>query len=71
MASMPNKKVIYDVAVVGGGVVGCGVARALTLGGFRVVLLEKEDALASGWASAGNTGQCRRSDPIQHDVKLL
>jgi len=46
----------FDVAVIGAGVVGCGVARALTLQGFKVVVLERDDAVAAGWASGGNTG---------------
>ena len=50
----------FDVAVVGGGVVGCGVARALALAGLgsnaRTVLLERESVVAGSWASAGNTG---------------
>jgi len=41
----------FDVAVIGGGVVGCGVLRGLTLAGFKAVLIEKEDAIAAGWAS--------------------
>lgn len=36
----------WDVAVVGAGVVGCSVARALALRGQRVVVLEKEPRLA-------------------------
>jgi|AntAceMinimDraft_5_1070358.scaffolds.fasta_scaffold340896_1 glycerol-3-phosphate dehydrogenase len=47
----------FDVAVIGAGVIGCGVARALTLKGFKVVLLERDDAVAAGWASGGNTGR--------------
>jgi glycerol-3-phosphate dehydrogenase len=46
----------FEVAVVGGGVVGCAVARALLLDGVRsVVLLEREDTICSG-ASGGNSG---------------
>ena len=41
----------YDVCVIGGGVVGCGVLRALVLQGFQAVLVEREDAVAAGWAS--------------------
>jgi (S)-2-hydroxyglutarate dehydrogenase len=37
----------WDVAVVGGGVVGCATARALALRGERVVVLEKEARLAA------------------------
>jgi glycine/D-amino acid oxidase-like deaminating enzyme len=45
----------FDVAVVGGGVVGLAVAREMAVRGRTVVLLEREDALAAG-ASSGNSG---------------
>ena len=45
---------MFDVAVVGGGVVGCAVARRFTLGGARVLLLEKGADILSG-ASKGNS----------------
>ena len=45
----------YDVAIIGGGLVGLAIARELGVRGKRVVLLEKEDSFASG-ASSGNSG---------------
>ncbi|KEZ76468.1 FAD-dependent oxidoreductase [Salinisphaera hydrothermalis C41B8] len=45
---------LYDVAVIGGGVVGCAVARRFTLEGARVVLLEKAPDILAG-ASKGNS----------------
>jgi len=45
----------YDVAIVGGGVVGCAIARELSFTGARVVLLEAAHDLCEG-ASKGNTG---------------
>jgi hypothetical protein len=47
-----NRK--YDVAIIGGGVVGLAVARALadTRRDLRIVVLEKEDSVAGG-ASSG------------------
>ena len=45
----------YDVAVVGGGVVGCAIARELTLHGVSVVLLERESDVARG-TSGKNSG---------------
>lgn len=45
---------IFDVAVIGGGVVGCAVARRLTLDGAHTVLLEKAPDILSG-ASKGNS----------------
>ena len=44
-------KQIFDLAVVGGGVNGCGIARDAAGRGLTVVLLEKDD-LASGTSSA-------------------
>jgi glycerol-3-phosphate dehydrogenase len=44
---------IYDVAVVGGGVNGCGIARDAAGRGARVLLLEAKD-LASGTSSASS-----------------
>lgn len=45
---------IYDVAVIGGGVVGCAVTRRFALQGARAVLLEKGSDILSG-ASKGNS----------------
>ncbi len=45
----------YDVAVIGGGVVGCAVLRELSRYNLRLVLLEKESDLAEG-ISKGNSG---------------
>ena len=45
----------YDVAIIGGGVVGCAIARAFTLEGARVVLFEKAADVLDG-ASKGNSG---------------
>ena len=44
----------YDVAVIGGGVVGCAVLRAFTLAGAACVLLERGADILSG-ASKGNS----------------
>src|SRR6478736_6412497 len=40
--------VVYDVVIIGGGVIGCGTARALSLRepGLKICLLEKEPELA-------------------------
>ncbi len=42
---------IYDIAIIGGGVNGCGIARDAAGRGARVLLLEQGD-LASGTSSA-------------------
>lgn len=41
----------FDVAIIGGGIVGCGVARDAALRGLRVALVEQHD-FASGTTSA-------------------
>jgi glycerol-3-phosphate dehydrogenase len=38
----------YDVAIIGGGINGVGIARDLSIRGFKVILFEKEDF---GWAT--------------------
>ena len=43
-----------DVAVIGGGIVGCAVARKLALEGVTIVLLEKSADILAG-ASKGNS----------------
>lgn len=45
---------VFDVAVVGGGVVGCAVARRLTLDGLRVVLIERGADILSGASKANS-----------------
>jgi glycerol-3-phosphate dehydrogenase len=45
----------YDVAVIGGGVVGCAVLRELSRYDLRLLLLEREADLAEG-ISKGNSG---------------
>ena len=44
----------YDIAVIGAGVVGCAMARRLTLDGARVLVLEKSLEVLDG-ASKGNS----------------
>jgi len=44
---------IYDIAIIGGGINGCGVARDAAGRGLSVLLLEKDD-LASGTSSASS-----------------
>ncbi len=49
-----TKSTHYDIAVIGGGVVGCAVARRMTLEGAKVVLIEKAPDILAG-ASKGNS----------------
>lgn len=49
-----HNALMFDVAVIGGGVVGCAVARRFTLEGARTVLIEKAPDILAG-ASKGNS----------------
>ena len=49
-----KKEEMFDVAVIGAGVVGCAMARRLTLDGARVVVVEKAADVLDG-ASKGNS----------------
>src|SRR5512139_280958 len=46
---------VYDVAVIGGGVVGCAILRELSRYDLRLLLLERESDLSEG-VSKGNSG---------------
>mmetsp|Transcript_27287 Transcript_27287/g.43866 ORF Transcript_27287/g.43866 Transcript_27287/m.43866 type:complete len:515 (+) Transcript_27287:33-1577(+) len=46
---------VYDVAIVGGGIVGLAVARECAIRGCSVAVVEKNESLAAG-VSAGNSG---------------
>jgi glycerol-3-phosphate dehydrogenase len=48
---------VYDIAVIGGGVMGCSTLFHLTNKGYRCILLEKNKHLVSE-ASAGNRSLC-------------
>ncbi|MCX6558959.1 MAG: NAD(P)/FAD-dependent oxidoreductase [Candidatus Aminicenantes bacterium] len=50
----PFDGAIYDVAVIGGGVVGCAVLRELSRFDLRICLLEKESDLAEGISKANS-----------------
>jgi glycerol-3-phosphate dehydrogenase len=45
---------IYDVAIIGAGVIGCAIARRLTLDGARVVVLEKAPDILDGASKANS-----------------
>jgi len=48
----PNE--LYDVAIIGAGIVGCAVARRFALAGAKVVLLEKGSDILSGASKANS-----------------
>ncbi len=45
---------VYDVAIIGGGVIGCAVARELSKYDCKVLLLEKEEDVCSGTSKANS-----------------
>ena len=45
---------LYDIAIIGGGVVGCAILRRLALGGLTCVLLEKGADILSGASKANS-----------------
>lgn len=46
---------VYDVAIIGGGVVGCAIARELTRYSLNIILIEKESEVGFG-VSKANSG---------------
>jgi glycerol-3-phosphate dehydrogenase len=50
----PKQPAVYDVVVIGGGVVGCAVLRELSRYDLRILLLEKEADLAEGISKANS-----------------
>ncbi|OQS07345.1 FAD-dependent oxidoreductase [Thraustotheca clavata] len=62
---------MYDVAIVGGGVVGTAVFRELVLRGYNVVLLEKNEFLVQE-ASSGNSGiACTGYDAPKGSLEVI
>lgn len=53
-ADPAGSRTIFDVAVIGAGVVGCALARAFTLAGARVVVLEKAVDVLDGASKANS-----------------
>ncbi|MGA2361764.1 MAG: NAD(P)/FAD-dependent oxidoreductase [Candidatus Aminicenantales bacterium] len=49
-----NQPTVFDVVVIGGGVVGCAVLRELSRYDLRILLLEKEADLAEGISKANS-----------------
>ena len=51
---MPTSPAPHDVAIIGGGVVGCALARAFTLAGRKTVLLERAADVLDGASKANS-----------------
>ena len=45
---------VFDVVIIGGGIIGCAIARELTRWSLKVALLEKEDDVAKHTSSRNN-----------------
>ena len=54
MTSLPDVGHPFDIAVIGGGVVGCAVTRRAALSGASTILIEAESDILAG-ASKGNS----------------
>jgi glycine oxidase len=63
---------MMDVAVVGGGVIGCAVARELALAGLQVAVLERaEPGENASWAAAGMLSPLAEADRPDPFLDLL
>ncbi len=61
---------MYDVAIIGGGITGCAIARELSKYDVSVVLIEKEEDVAAGGASKANSGIVHAGyDPLPGSLK--
>ena len=55
----------YDIVIIGGGVIGCAIARELSLSSLKVALLEKESDVAEGTSKA-NSGVVHAGFNVKH-----
>ncbi|SNX54562.1 glycerol-3-phosphate dehydrogenase [Thermoanaerobacterium sp. RBIITD] len=61
---------MYDVLIIGGGVIGCSIARELSKYELKTALIEKEDDVASGGASKANSAILHAGyDPVPGTLK--
>lgn len=63
---MKNKNVVWDVLIVGAGVIGCAIARELSKYDLNVLILEKENDVSCG-ASKANSGIVHGGFDDPHD----
>ncbi|WP_461207712.1 FAD-dependent oxidoreductase [Clostridium sp. DL1XJH146] len=59
---------MYDIAIIGAGVIGCGIARELSRYNLRILLLEKENDVSQG-ASKANSGIVHGGYDAKHGTK--
>jgi glycine/D-amino acid oxidase-like deaminating enzyme len=55
----------FDVVVLGGSELGCGVLRELTLAGFKCILIEQDDIVMSESAKGGS------SEVVEWDAMMM
>lgn len=67
---MVNDNLIWDVIVIGGGVVGCAVHRKFTLMGAKVLLLEKGGDILSGASKANSAIMHTGFDATPDSIEL-
>lgn len=61
---------LYDVAIVGGGIVGCAIARELARYRLRIIVLEKGSDVASGTSKA-NSGIIPEPCPCGRTIRRM
>lgn len=61
---------MYDVVIIGGGIVGCAIARELSMYDISVALIEKEEDVAAGGATKANSAIIHAGyDPMPGTLK--
>jgi glycerol-3-phosphate dehydrogenase len=61
----------YDVIIIGGGVVGCMVARFLSRYNLQILLIEKEADIGTGSSSANSAIVHAGYDPVPGSLKAI
>lgn len=72
-AAVTESSGVYDVAIIGAGVVGCAIARSFAIRGLRTVVLEKAADILEG-ASKGNSALLHTGfdEPAgSHELRLV
>ena len=59
----------YDIIIIGGGVVGCMTARALSRFNLKILLVEKESDIGMGASSANSAIVHAGHDPYPGTLK--
>ena len=54
LVAVPNHRIDTDILIIGGGVIGCGIARELSRYNKKILLVEKNTDVAEGTTKANN-----------------